>query len=441
MKQYLNLLNDIIENGNDRGDRTGTGTRSVFGTVIRHDMSDGFPLLTTKKMATKQMLSELWWLMRGQTNIKPMVDENNYIWVGDAYKNYCKIVGGLEEPWTEVLVLEDHKYRLFTREEFIQAIKDDFVVNNFTKQTFSQAFGELGDVYGKQWRNVSKQVRTHLQAYKLYLDTWSRDYYFPQNCNEHFPIDEYDVVDESELYTPYTFEEFYEIITGEKDYEMFMIDDHGSYPIKFSQVYGNTTRIDQLQNAIDKIINNPEDRRIMVNSWNVAQIDNMVLPPCHYNYQLYVQDLTMDDYFDMFFVNDIEYPNSGTLETLKKTANIHNLPTKKVSLMWNQRSCDTALGTPFNLSSYATLLEIICELTNTRSGELIGIGGDTHLYNDHIEIAKEQMKRPTHKLCSTKIPKVDHNGNLDKFLELVNWSDIEIIGYESEAVLKYPLSN
>lgn len=297
-KDYQDLLKDIMTNGVEKGDRTGTGTVSVFGRQIRHNMKDGFPLLTTKKMAIKTMMTELKWFLKGDTNIKYLVDNGCNIWNGDAYKRYKQSKGLLA----------------MGPESFIQRIK--------SSDKFAEKWGELGPIYGKQWRN------------------WKIN-----------------------LIDPYTME--------------FI------------------TPIDQIKNLIEEIKNNPNSRRLMVSAWNVAEMDSMVLPPCHYGFQCYVAD-------------------------------------GKLSLMWNQRSVDTFLGLPFNIASYATLLLLLCEETGYEPGELVGNLGDVHLYSNHIDQANEQCGRQSYNLPTIKLSNVDVlNGEFD----------YEIIGYESHPTIKAPLSN
>ena len=146
-KQYHDLLMSINEFGVDKSDRTGTGTKSIFGYTIRHNMADGFPLLTTKKMAVKTMMTELKWFLKGDTNIRYLVDNNCNIWNGDAYKRYCKVAGSFEEPDHDVHIedINESRFRLMTMEEFIERIKSDDV--------FANRWGDLGPVYGHQWRN------------------------------------------------------------------------------------------------------------------------------------------------------------------------------------------------------------------------------------------------------------------------------------------------
>ena len=293
--QYQNLLQDILLEGKEKTDRTGTGTKSVFGKQIRHKMSEGFPLLTTKKMAIKSIMTELKWFLKGDTNIKYLVDNGCNIWNGDAYKTYQR-----------ACLYELDRDEL-TMEQFVKKIKTD--------ESFARVWGELGPVYGKQWRNCTTD-------------------------------------------------------------------------------YGETS-IDQITNLINEIKTNPDSRRLMVNAWNVGDLDRMVLPPCHYGFQCYVND-------------------------------------GKLSLMWNQRSVDTFLGLPFNIASYGMLLLLLCEETNLEPGELIGNLGDTHLYLNHLEQAEEQRIRKSFQLPSVKLSNVDIlNGEFD----------YEIIGYQSHPTIKAPLSN
>ena len=293
--QYQNLLQDILLEGKEKTDRTGTGTKSVFGKQIRHKMSEGFPLLTTKKMAIKSIMTELKWFLKGDTNIKYLVDNGCNIWNGDAYKTYQR-----------ACLYELDRDEL-TMEQFVKKIKTD--------ESFARVWGELGPVYGKQWRNCTTD-------------------------------------------------------------------------------YGETS-IDQITNLINEIKTNPDSRRLMVNAWNVGDLDRMVLPPCHYGFQCYVND-------------------------------------GKLSLMWNQRSVDTFLGLPFNIASYGMLLLLLCEETNLEPGELIGNLGDTHLYLNHLEQAEEQRLRKSFQLPSVKLSNVDIlNGEFD----------YEIIGYQSHPTIKAPLSN
>lgn len=232
MKQYLQLLNRILTEGVKKDDRTGTGTLSVFGNQMRFDLSDGFPLLTTKKLHLKSIIYELLWFLRGDTNIKFLKDHGVSIW----------------DEWAD-------------------------------------ANGELGPVYGHQWRS------------------WP-------------------------------------------DY--------------------NGGTIDQISAVIDQIKHHPESRRMIVSAWNVAEVPQMALPPCHCLFQFYVAN-------------------------------------GKLSLQLYQRSADTFLGVPFNIASYALLLMMVAQVTGLKPGEFIHTTGDTHLYLNHIEQAKLQLSREPRPLPTMRL--------------------------------------
>jgi thymidylate synthase len=271
-KQYQQLLQDILDYGVEKKDRTGTGTKSIFGYTIRHNMQDGFPLLTTKKMAWKTLVTELMWFLRGDTNIKYLWDNNCHIWDGDYKKS-------------------------------------------------GRTDGELGPIYGKQWRDCSG--------------------------------------------------------------------------------------VDQIQNLINELKTNPDSRRLMVSAWNVSELDQMVLPPCHYGFQCYVRE------------------------------------GKYLSLMWNQRSVDTFLGLPFNIASYALLLEILAKAVQMVPDQLIGSLGDVHLYSNHIEQAKEQLTRDSFELPRLImnpifLANLEHKG-LDAAIN--GQVNFELEGYQSHPSIKAPLSN
>jgi thymidylate synthase len=285
--QYQDLLKYIIDKGHKKEDRTGTGTLSVFGRQFVHNMGTGFPLLTTKKIAVKTMMTELKWFLKGDTNIKYLVDNGCNIWNGDAYKNYRM-----------KQVPHDH---FETEEEFIELIK--------TNDEFAEKWGELGPIYGKQWTD------------------WNG--------------------------------------------------------------------IDQILNLLNSIKKNPNSRRLMVSAWNVSELHEMTLPPCHYGFQINIRGEYMD-------------------------------------LMWNQRSVDTFLGLPFNIASYGLLLSLIAYETGYKPGSLVGSLGDTHLYLNHIEQAKEQIKRTSFDLPTLKIISSDIlNGEFE----------VEFENYISRPAIKAPLSN
>ena len=370
-KKYTELLQDILDNGIEKKDRTGTGTISVFGRQIRHKMSEGFPLLTTKKMAFKTMVTELLWFLKGDTNIKYLVDNDCNIWNGDAYKNYCNAYPDVEKTFQ--YEGSNIEVRKMTQEEFIEQIKTD--------DEFAKRWGKLGPIYGKQWRSWKTEDE--------YLDGVS---YF-------------------------------------------------KYP-----------PIDQIANLINDLKTNPDSRRLMVSAWNVGELDQMVLPPCHYGFQVYTRELSraervenynskFEDKIDVPFIKvNLADAIENTIDTALTQANI---PTRAISLMWNQRSVDTFLGLPFNIASYGLLLEIIAKMTNMVPDELIGNLGDVHLYSNHIEQAKEQIGRepfelPTLKMNPIFLANLEHKG----FDEAINGQvNFELENYQSHPSIKAPLSN
>ena len=371
-KQYQDLLQDILDNGVTKSDRTGTGTISVFGRQIRHKMSEGFPLLTTKKMAWKTMVTELLWFLRGDTNIKFLVDNGCHIWDGDAYKSYIKRNEKLENYTTESGHIVTTKVTpSITQEVFINKIKTD--------DKFAKKWGELGPVYGKQWRS------------------WEGvgDYRLPDNVSDW-------VYTESGL--PVT-----------------------EYKPK---------QIDQIQNLINDLKTNPDSRRLMVNAWNVGELDQMVLPPCHYGFQVYTRELSEDERNEIrdmrYFKNRLHQEITGSDTKI----DLGNIPTRAISLMWNQRSVDTFLGLPFNIASYGLLLILLAKEVNMVPEELIGNLGDVHLYSNHIDQAKEQIIREPFKL-----PKMAVIYTKDTRLEDLTVDSFQIINYTSHESIKAPLSN
>ena len=379
---YQALLSLLVSEDQScsKSDRTGTGTKSLFGVQFRHNMSDGFPLLTTKKIAWKTMVTELLWFLRGDTNIKFLHDYGCHIWDGDAYQNYRKIE-------FERIMSQKHGEYLMGKEEFINMIKTD--------DDFAEKWGELGPIYGKQWRDWNGR-------------------------------------DEVQL-------------TNEKD-------ENGYLKFEKNHIKG----IDQIQNLINELKTNPDSRRLMVNAWNVEDLEKMVLPPCHYGFQVYTRKLTFDERYNLYFKSDKTWEEEGGNAYGKISAlnmmDDANIPTKAISLMWNQRSVDTFLGLPFNIASYGLLLEIIAKEVNMMPYQLIGNLGDVHLYNNHIEQAKEQITRTPYELPKIQITERNwymHEAVKERLGEKTFDQKIlsyrpdcfELIGYESHPKIKAPLSN
>lgn len=308
MKQYLDLLEDILENGEERDDRTGVGTISVFGRQLRFNLKDGFPAVTTKSLAWRAVVSELLWFLEGSTN------EHRLAEIKNDNKHYDQLT-------------EKEKKTIWTLNSENQG------------KSLGLSNGELGPIYGYNWR--------HWKALK------------------------------------------------------------GSGHSK----YGKTVtylieEFDQLNNVINEIRTNPHSRRLLVSAWNVPELENMALPPCHYSFQFYV---------------------SGS-------------ENQYLSLMWNQRSIDCACGLPFNIASYALLLNIVAKMTNKIPYELIGNLGDCHIYKNHIEGVREQIKRTPHKLPTLKLPDVDWNRGIDDILKSVKTSDFVLENYEHDPKIIYPMA-
>ena len=323
-KQYQELLQDILDNGVEKEDRTGTGTLSVFGRQIRHKMSDGFPLLTTKKMAWKVMVTELLWFLRGDTNIKYLIDNGCNIWNGDAYKAYLN-KNAVKHQWERGGDVAD-------MEMFLDVVQNEA----------ESDFGELGPIYGKQWRG------------------W---FGYDDNVDPIF--------------------------------------------------------VDQIANLIEELKTNPDSRRLMVSAWNVGDLPKMVLPPCHYGFQVFTRKTTREEKI----VNPGKY--------------------RAISLMWNQRSVDTFLGLPFNIASYGLLLEILAKEVDMIPDELIGNLGDVHLYSNHLDQAREQINREPYELSEVVINDEFWNPDasfLDQ-IEHIQPDDFYIKKYQSHARIKAPLSN
>jgi thymidylate synthase len=305
-ESYLDLLEHILKNGATKTDRTGTGTKSVLGYQMRFNLSDGFPLLTTKKVPIKSIIHELLWFMRGDTNLKYLADNNVHIWDEWPYKAYL-IKNKINVPKT------GSKEWNSGIKEFIEKIKSD--------ESFAKDYGNLGPIYGYQWRS------------------WP---------------------------TP------------------------------------NGQHLDQLTNVIEQIKKTPDSRRLIVSAWNVADIDEMAkagLPPCHCLFQFYVAD-------------------------------------NKLSCQLYQRSCDTFLGVPFNIASYALLTMIIAQICGLEIGEFVWTGGDVHLYLNHLEQVNLQLSRRND---IRPMPKIKINPNKKNF-EDFTIDDFELIDYNPHEGIKAPIA-
>ncbi|MBQ3248263.1 MAG: thymidylate synthase [Alistipes sp.] len=296
MKQYLELLDKICREGVVRDDRTGTGTKGIFGYQMRFNLSDGFPLLTTKKIFLKGVIHELLWFLKGDTNIKYLVDNGVHIWDSDAYRYY-----------NELCV--KHGVLPVDMDTFLAAAGIESPIEGY-------CFGDLNHVYGYQWR---------------------------------------------------------------------------SWPKPEGGV------IDQIANVIDTIKRNPTSRRMIVSAWNVADVENMALPPCHTMFQFFVAE-------------------------------------GRLSCQLYQRSGDTFLGVPFNIASYALLTMMVAKECGLEPGEFIHTLGDAHLYLNHVEQATEQLGREPRQL-----PKMHLNPAVESIFDY-RYEDFTLEGYDPHPAIKAPLS-
>lgn len=308
---YNNLIKKILNEGRQKNDRTGTGTISIPFATIEHNMVDGFPLLTCKRIHTRAIVHELLWFLNGGTNIQYLEQNGVSIWTSDAYREYVKKVGHNPDD-------------VLTKENFAAAIRKN--------DDFAKRFGELGPVYGQQWRHWN------------YL-MWSKT---------------------------------------------DKIDSTGNHILQW-----NLKGIDQIQQVIDKLINNPDDRRIMVSAWNVDEIDHMALPPCHYGFQLYSEELSLDERIGYLLSNFIDGSSMNDMNDEDRSIYLDSIsvPKRNLSLIWDQRSCDTFLGIPFNIASYGILLHMFAQQANMIPNRLIGSLKNVHIYNNHKDQCLEQISR------------------------------------------------
>ena len=326
-------------------------------------------------MAWKTMVVELLWFLRGDTNIKFLLDYDCHIWDGDAYKNYQNVYD-IESREGKYALEELHMLSDLSKEQFINRIKTD--------NAFAKKWGDLGPIYGKQWRQW--------QGWLHYND-----------------------------------------VAGKKSMGSLWYD--------------------QILRLVHSLKTNPDSRRLMVNAWNVAELDQMVLPPCHYGFQVYTRELSIEERlelaskkYEMFDPFDFHVVDHEEIDKL------YPVPKRAISLMWNQRSVDTFLGLPFNIASYALLLEIIAKEVNMIPEDLIGNLGDVHLYKNHIEQAKEQIDREPYDLPTITITErnwymhekvKEHLGPKSFNDKILSYRPdcFELVNYQSHPKIKAPLSN
>ncbi|WP_404998817.1 thymidylate synthase [Escherichia coli] len=343
MKQYLALMQDILDNGVVKKDRTGVGTLSVFGRQLRFDLKEGFPLVTTKKVHLKSIIHELLWFLNGDTNVKYLQENGVRIW----------------NEWAN--------------EE-----------------------GNLGPVYGKQWREWRdcKVVECHDVGRTQQL--MQRGYKYIGNMKED-----------------------------------------GTTYLVYEKAH------DQISKVIQQLREDPDSRRIIVSAWNVADLDDMALNPCHNYFQFYTTEMTLLERLDWYEVNEPEKFASAPLinhediddeERLHETLDREGIPRRKLSCFYMMRSNDYLLGAPFNVASYALLTHMIAQQLNMVPDELVYSGVDVHLYSNHLEQAKLQLTREPYPL-----PKLVIKRKPDSIFDY-KYEDFELVNYQAHPHIAAPVA-
>lgn len=343
MKQYLALMQDILDNGVVKKDRTGVGTLSVFGRQLRFDLKEGFPLVTTKKVHLKSIIHELLWFLNGDTNVKYLQENGVKIW----------------NEWAN--------------EE-----------------------GNLGPVYGKQWREWRdcKVVECHDVGRTQQL--MQRGYKYIGNMKED-----------------------------------------GTTYLVYEKAH------DQISKVIQQLREDPDSRRIIVSAWNVGDLDDMALNPCHNYFQFYTTEMTLLERLDWYEVNEpekfanaplINHEDIDSEERLHETLDREGIPRRKLSCFFLMRSNDVFLGLPFNIASYAILTHMIAQQLNMVPDELVYSGVDVHLYSNHLEQAKLQLTREPYPL-----PKLVIKRKPDSIFDY-KYEDFELVGYQAHPHIAAPVA-
>jgi thymidylate synthase len=348
-KNITDLYQKILSQGSRKGDRTGVGTQSIFGYQMRFDLQQGFPLFTLRKIHTKSLIHELLWFLEayddtykkfGNTNIRYLLDHGVTFWTEWPYKEYRRQM--LDKYLAKDLVDENTipTMKLLSVKEFETKIRQD--------DNFALEFGDLGPVYGHQWK--------HWGEYHLKVEM-TKEYSQSRN--------------------------------GIK-----LVNSEGWREVRMPG-------IDQIEQIIRQLREEPDSRRIIVNAWNVSDIDDAMLPPCHAFFQLYTDLLSPDE------------------------QKLHPGKTRKVSLQMYQRSCDSYLGLCFNVPSYSLLLHMIAQVVNMVPAEFIWTGGDTHLYTNSLAATQEVLQRESFAPCQLIL-----NSDIKKMTDF-RFEDIKIENYQA----------
>lgn len=370
--EYFRLVNLVLEKGRIKKNRTGVDTLGVFGAQCRFNLQEGFPLLTTKKVHFKSIVHELLWFLSGSTNIKYLVDNDVHIWDDWSYKKYYDIYSKNDSN-TKEMIFEPttNSYRMLRKDEFINGIKQN--------KEFADKWGDLGEgTYGGMWR-----------AFPFWMN---RNSEFSSGNNKWSGSD-----------------------------------------FKF--------QVDQIQKVINKLKSNPDDRRMLVVAWHPYHVDFCGLPPCHCLFQFHTEELTEQERFEFFVRRNNEkkqpYESELTVEKLKlslfteKTLDDYEVPKRRLNCQLYQRSGDIGLGICFNWASYSLLLSMIAQVVNMEAGEFIWSVGDLHIYKNHIEPLKEQLKRHPF----PNLPRLNLNHKIKNLFDF-KYSDITLEDYECHTSIK-----
>ena len=419
-KQYLDILKDIIDNGVWKNTRSGN-VKSVFGRTMRFNLSEGLPLLTTKKVFTKGIIYELLWFLKGDTNIKYLVDNNVHIWDDDAFRWFKTLDFKYlerEEPYYDK---EDNKTHIgvhgcYKLDYCIFDIEDD-IENSYTIVLNNDMQNEIS-VTIEDLKNITKEQ---------FID------YVKKNAWIHR----------------------YDIHQGRKvsDKKIYQFGDLGEIYGKQWRNYGISGK-DQIANIINTLKTNPDDRRMVLNAWNPDVLDNIALPACHMFATFWTRELTYQERFNILLEknnndeiivankigelcgdDNANFDNNSLKDKFNKLLEKENIPTRELSCSFTMRSNDWCCGNPYNICQYAFLTYMFCEICNMKPGELIYIGNDVHIYENHIEQAEEQISRKG----SDIIPKLSFKRKINDINDFT-YEDFVISDYHPDAPIKYPLN-
>jgi len=372
MQQYLELLKTIKEKGTykNAARENMPGTTSLFGYQFRHNLRDGFPLLTTKKLSFKNIVTELLWFLRGDTNIKFLIYNGCNIWNEDAYRFYLK---KLKESELNGVILEP-----YSLEEFIDSVRSGNFNLDRRIEDKRYVLGDCGEQYGKLWR------------------------YWPK-----------------------------------VDHESFVNSDNSDDPLFGGHgMFYREEKIDQIEELINGLKNNPESRRHIITAWNPATLDDMALNACHCLVQFNCRPLTYAErvkyYLDNYY---------SISEFKDKFLEDNNIPKYYLDCQMYQRSADVFLGVPYNIASYALLTHILARICNMIPGDYIHTFGDVHIYDNHMNAVNEQLSRQPSSLPKLNIR--EKLVSLDDFTKISPYfykEDFQLENYNPQSTIKAKLS-